>query len=99
MKALLTPAQAALLLDQIVIDEVAECVDLRRLEGVETTLGALMLDVQGIDAGLAIAAARSMVRHALQRIADDPELLDHIRRDNNICALVDARCTSATSTQ
>ena len=88
-KPMLTPAQAAVLLDQVVLERVADCIDFDRLISYERLLGLMLVDINRGDADQAIEAARAMMTTALRTIAENPEPFDTYRADAS-CALCEA---------
>jgi hypothetical protein len=68
---LLAPAQAALLLDQVIYEQILECVDLDALYHVAQSLDTMIGEIDGIPDDRAAELARSMVDRALLRLPDD----------------------------
>jgi hypothetical protein len=67
---LLAPAQAAILLDQVIYEQVVECIDLDALYRLEQSLIMIVADFEG-DAGRAGDVAKAIIDRALLRIPDD----------------------------
>ena len=67
---LLAPAQAAVLLDQVIYEQVLECVDLDALYRIEQSLTMIVADFEG-DADRAGDVAKAIIDRALLRIPDD----------------------------
>jgi hypothetical protein len=104
---LLTPAQAAALLDQVVYEQVLECVDLDALYHVAQSLDSMVGEIEGVPDDRVGQVARSMLDRALLRLPDD--LRGYLRiselaaRDGCILCEVEARqaaggrgCVTAT---
>ena len=68
---LLTPAQAAVLLDQVIYEQVLECVDLDALYHVAQSLDSMIGEVDGVPDAQVAELARSMIDRALLRLPDD----------------------------
>ena len=68
---LLTPAQAAALLDQVVYEQVLECVDLDQLHHVAQSLDSMIGEIDGIADDQVSELARSILDRALLRLPDD----------------------------
>jgi hypothetical protein len=68
---LLTPAQAALLLDQVIYEQVLECIDLEALYHVAQSLDTMIGEVDGVPDAQVGELARSMIDRALLRLPDD----------------------------
>jgi hypothetical protein len=67
---LLAPHQAAVLLDQVIYEQVLECVDLDALYRLEQSLTMLVTDFEG-DGDRAADLVTAMLDRALVRIPDD----------------------------
>ena len=67
---LLAPAQAAILLDQVIYEQVLECVDIDALHRLEQSLTMIVADFEG-DADRAGDVAKAIIDRALLRIPDD----------------------------
>ena len=67
---LLAPAQAAILLDQVIYEQVLECVDLDALYRLEQSLTMIVADFER-DADRAGDLAKAIIDRALLRIPDD----------------------------
>ena len=68
---LLTPAQAAALLDQVVYEQILECVDLDALYHVAQSLDTMIGEVEGIPDDRVGELARSILDRALLRLLDE----------------------------
>jgi hypothetical protein len=68
---LLTSAQAASLLDQVVYEQVLECIDLDALYRLEQSLTMLVGEVDGVSADRIGELATAMLDRALLRLPDD----------------------------
>jgi len=68
---LLTPAQAAGLLEQVVFEQVLECVDLDALCRLEQSLTLLVGEIDGIPGDRVCELAKDMLDRALLRLPDD----------------------------
>lgn len=68
---LLTPAQAAGLLDQVVYEQVLECIDLDALYRLEQSLTMLVGEIEGIPDDRICDLATAMLDRALLRLPDD----------------------------
>ncbi|HET7505176.1 MAG TPA: hypothetical protein VFK02_29360 [Kofleriaceae bacterium] len=68
--ALLAPAQAAILLDQVIYEQVLECVDLDALYRLEQSLTMIIADFER-DADRAADVAKAIIDRALLRVPDD----------------------------
>jgi hypothetical protein len=71
LPTLLTPVQAAELLDQVIYDQVLECVDLDALHHVAQSLDTMIGEIAGIPDDRVGELARSIIDRALQRLPDD----------------------------
>ena len=67
---LLAPHQAAVLLDQVIYEQVLACIDLEALYQLEQSLTMTVADFEG-DGDRAADLAKALVDHALLRIPDD----------------------------
>jgi hypothetical protein len=67
---LLAPHQAAVLLDQVIYEQVLACIDLEALYQVEQSLTMTVADFEG-DGDRAADLAKALVDRALLRIPDD----------------------------
>jgi hypothetical protein len=68
---LLTPAQAAALLDQVVYEQVLECVDLDALYRLEQSLTLLVGEIDGVSGDRPCDLVTAMLDRALLRLPDD----------------------------
>jgi hypothetical protein len=68
---LLTPAQAAILLDQVVYEQILECIDLDEVRRVEQSLTLLVGELEGMSAERIDELARATLARALRRIPDE----------------------------
>lgn len=68
---LLTPAQAAVLLDQVIYEQVLECVDLDALYHVAQSLDSMIGEVDGVSDDHVGELTRSILDRALLRLPDD----------------------------
>jgi hypothetical protein len=68
---LVSPAQAAALLEHVIYEQVLECVDLDALYQLEQSLTLSAGDLEGIDHDHAADLAKSMLDRALLRLPDD----------------------------
>ena len=68
---LLTPAQAAVLLDQVIYEQVLECIDLDALYHVAQALDSSLGEIDGVADAQVAELARSMIDRALLRLPDD----------------------------
>jgi hypothetical protein len=71
LPALLTPVQAAQLLDQVIYEQVLECVDLEALYHVAQSLDSMIGEVDGIPDEQVGGLARAILDRALHRLPDD----------------------------
>lgn len=71
MKPLLSPAQAARLLDEVIYERVVDAIDLRAIHAFECELSQLLLDL-GPMAESPLGAAKVMIEAALARLPSDP---------------------------
>ena len=92
---LLTPAQAAALLDQVVYEQVLECVDLEQLYHVAQSLDSMIGEIDGIPDDRAGDLARSILDRALLRLPDDLRgylrVSEYAARDECILCQAEAR--------
>jgi len=70
-RPLLSPAQASELLDQVIDDDVLECVDLEALARLEQSLEVLLGGLDGISRDAARTMATAMIDRALGRLPRD----------------------------
>ncbi len=70
--ALLSPAQAAVLLDSVIRERIAQCIDIDALREFSIMLQLMLCDMH-IERDAANATARAMLGAALHRFADTPE--------------------------
>ena len=70
-RPLLTPAQASALLDQVVYEQVLECIDLDALYRLEQSLALLVRDIDGVPGDQICALATAMMDRALLRLPAD----------------------------
>jgi hypothetical protein len=68
---LLTPAQAAILLDQVIYEQVLACIDLDELYRVGHSLTLMIDELDGIPADRVSDLARSILDRAVLRLPDD----------------------------
>lgn len=68
---LLTPAQAAILLDQVVYEQVLECIDLEALYRLEQSLTMMVGELEGVPDDHVGDMATAMVDRALLRLPGD----------------------------
>ena len=68
---LLNPAQAASLLDQVVYEQVLECIDLDALYRLEQSLTMLVGEVDGVSADRIGELATALLDRALLRLPED----------------------------
>jgi hypothetical protein len=68
---LLTPAQASTLLDQVLYEQVLECIDLDALYRVEQSLVMLVGELDGMDEARIAATATAMLDRALLRLPEN----------------------------
>jgi hypothetical protein len=68
---LLTPTQAAVLLDQVIYEQVLSCIDLDELYRVGHSLTAMIDELDGIPGDRAGDLARSILDRAILRLPDD----------------------------
>jgi hypothetical protein len=71
LPTLLTPVQAAQLLDQVIYEQVLECVDLDALYHVAQSLDTMIGEIGGIPDDQIGELARSILDGALRRLPDD----------------------------
>ena len=69
--ALVTPAQAAVLLDHVIYEQVLECVDVDALVALEQSLTLMLGEVDGVPCERARQLATSMLDRAILRLPDD----------------------------
>lgn len=69
--ALLTPAQAAALLDQVVYEQILECVDLEALYHVAQSLDTMIGEIEGVASEQVGELARAIIDRAVLRLPDD----------------------------
>ena len=74
---LLAPAQAAALLDQVLDEQVLECVDLEALYRLEQSLILMLGELDGVACDRAGELARAMIDRALVRLPGD--VRDYLR--------------------
>jgi len=67
----LEPGQTAILLDQVVYEQVLACVDLDALYSLEQSITLLAGDLDGIGPDRAAELAKTMLDRALLRLPDD----------------------------
>jgi hypothetical protein len=65
---LCSPAQAAVLLDEVIYEQVLECVDLAALHRLEQSLATVISDLDGPDSGRGTELATAMLDRALGRL-------------------------------
>jgi hypothetical protein len=65
---LLTPPQASALLDQVIFEQVLECIDLDKLYRVEQSVVLLVGDLDGLPEDQIAATARALLDSALHRL-------------------------------
>jgi len=70
-RPLLTPVQAETLLDQVVYEQVVECIDLEALCRVEQTLTLMVSEIDGVAGEQVCDLAKAMLDRALRRLPDD----------------------------
>lgn len=68
---LVTPAQAASLLEQVIYEQVVECVDLDALYRLEHSLTVLVGELEGIPDERVCELVKTMMDRALRRLPDD----------------------------
>ena len=68
---LVTPAQAASLLDEVIYEQVVECIDLDALYRLEHSLTLLVGELDGITDERVCETAKAMLDRALRRLPDD----------------------------
>jgi len=68
---LLSPAQATALLDQVVYEQILECVDLEAVYHVAQSLDTMIGEIDGIPDDQIGELARSILDRALHRLPDD----------------------------
>jgi hypothetical protein len=68
---LFTPAQAQVLLDQVIYEQVLECVDVDALVRLEQSLALMADELDGVGYDRACELARSMLDRAILRLPDD----------------------------
>ena len=68
---LVSPAQAAVLLDQVIYERVLDCVDVDALVQLEHMLALQIEELDGVDDERAGALARAIVERAVLRLPDD----------------------------
>ncbi len=68
---LVSPAQAALLLDQVIYEQVLECVDVDSLVNLERSLTMMLDELDDVGHDRARALAISMLDRAILRLPDD----------------------------
>jgi hypothetical protein len=68
---LLTPTQAAVLLDQVIYEQVLSCIDLDELYRVGHSLTSMIDDLDGISEDRVGDLARSILDRAILRLPDD----------------------------
>src|SRR6185503_13379227 len=68
---LLTPAQAAVLLDQVIYEQVLECVDLEALYHIAQSLDSSLGEIDGVPDDSVGELAHSILDRALRRLPDD----------------------------
>ena len=66
-----TPAQAARLLDEVIYEQVVECIDLDALCRLEHSLTLLVGELDGISDDRVCETAKAMLNRALRRLPDD----------------------------
>jgi hypothetical protein len=74
---LLAPHQAAVLLDEVIYEQVLACIDLDALHQLEQSLTMTVADFEG-DADRAADLAKALVDRALLRIPDDVRRYLHV---------------------
>lgn len=83
---LVTPAQAAVLLDQVIYEQVLECVDVDALVELEHSLTMMVEELDGVDPDRACELAARMLDRAILRLPDD------IRRYLRAAVLLSSGC-------
>jgi hypothetical protein len=68
---LCSPAQAAVLLDEVIYDQVLECVDLAALHRLEQSLEMTISDLEGPDCDRSSELAKAMLERAFARLPDE----------------------------
>lgn len=68
---LLTPVQIAVLLDQVIYDQVVTCIDLDELYRVAQSLHVMIGALDGVSGARAAELARAVFDRALDRLPDD----------------------------
>jgi hypothetical protein len=68
---LLSPAQAATLLDQVIYEQVLECIDLDALYRLEQSLTLMVGEIDGVPDDRICDTATAMLDRALLRLPDD----------------------------
>jgi hypothetical protein len=68
---LLTPAQASVLLDQVIYEQVLSCIDLDELYRVGHSLSAMIDDLDDVPEGRVGDLARAILDRAILRLPDD----------------------------
>ena len=68
---LVSPAQASILLDQVIFEQVLECIDLDALYRLEQSLAMLVAELDGVPEQRAATLAKAMVDRAVLRLPDD----------------------------
>jgi hypothetical protein len=68
---LLTPDQAAALLDHVIFERVVDCIDLDGIAQVERSLSLMLADIEGVPSPRAGELARAILERAVRRLPDD----------------------------
>jgi hypothetical protein len=83
---LLTPAHAQVLLDQVIYEQVLDCVDVDALVALERSLTMMLEELDGVAYERARMVAKSMLDRAVLRLPDD------IRHYLRAAAMLSADC-------
>jgi hypothetical protein len=83
---LLTPAQAKDLLEQVLFEQVVECLDLDALYRLEQSLTMLVGEIDGVASDKVADTARAMLDRALLRLPDN------VRAYLNMTSLLSSHC-------
>ena len=104
---LLSPAHAAGLLDQVIYEQILECVDLDALYHVAQSLDSMVGEIDGVSEDRVAQVARSIIDRSLSRLPDDLraylQVSEWAARDECVLCEVEARqaarsrgCVTAT---
>lgn len=83
---LLTPAQATDLLEQVLFEQVVECLDLDSIYRLEQSLTMLVGELDGVTSDKVADTAKAMLDRALLRLADN------VRAYLNMTSLLSSHC-------